>query len=195
MRGDSLRDFYAKTLAVLGLGLIAAAGAMVDYWPVSGTLPAVPAAAGVRPEVPVLAQDLTREIPEPATLRVAYRPVFVQSPARFADALRVAPFVAPRPAPVVDVAPDPDPIPDYQSIVVDSELAAPLLVAAAEIAPPPAPAADSDSRPFLVGAIQRARATLKDARLFLGEKLHGVMGAFRKVSPFFNASTVLPNPF
>ena len=33
MRGDSLRDLYAKTIAVCGLGLLAAAGALVDYWP------------------------------------------------------------------------------------------------------------------------------------------------------------------
>lgn len=34
MRGDSLRDLYAKTLALCGLGLLAGAGALVDYWPV-----------------------------------------------------------------------------------------------------------------------------------------------------------------
>ena len=47
MRGDSLRDFYAKTIALLGLALVGALGALVDYWPaaqplprVAGTLPA-----------------------------------------------------------------------------------------------------------------------------------------------------------
>jgi len=34
MRGDSLRDFYAKSLAVMGLGVLAGVGALVDYWPV-----------------------------------------------------------------------------------------------------------------------------------------------------------------
>lgn len=33
MRGDSLRDLYAKTIAVFGLGLLAGVGALVDYWP------------------------------------------------------------------------------------------------------------------------------------------------------------------
>jgi len=34
MRGDSLRDFYAKSLAVMGLGVLAGIGALMDYWPV-----------------------------------------------------------------------------------------------------------------------------------------------------------------
>jgi hypothetical protein len=41
MRGDSLRDLYAKTLAVCGLGLLAGAGALVDYWPTAAALPFV----------------------------------------------------------------------------------------------------------------------------------------------------------
>jgi hypothetical protein len=53
MRGDSLRDFYAKTLALIGLALVGALGALVDYWPASHPLPLVaealpaPAPAGV----------------------------------------------------------------------------------------------------------------------------------------------------
>lgn len=42
MRGDSLRDRYAKGLALLGLGMLASAGAVVDYWPTVGRLPLVP---------------------------------------------------------------------------------------------------------------------------------------------------------
>lgn len=41
VRGDSLRDLYAKALALLGLGLLGVAGALVDYWPVRGDLPTV----------------------------------------------------------------------------------------------------------------------------------------------------------
>lgn len=44
MRGDSLRDLYAKTLALLGLGVLAGAGALVDYLPVGFTLPRVSSA-------------------------------------------------------------------------------------------------------------------------------------------------------
>lgn len=41
MRGDSVRDLYAKTLALFGLGAIAVAGALVDYWPVGLGTPSV----------------------------------------------------------------------------------------------------------------------------------------------------------
>jgi hypothetical protein len=34
VRGDSRRDLYSKTLALCGLGMLAGAGALVDYWPV-----------------------------------------------------------------------------------------------------------------------------------------------------------------
>lgn len=39
MRGDSLRDLYAKALALLGLAVLAAAGALFDYWPITNELP------------------------------------------------------------------------------------------------------------------------------------------------------------
>lgn len=48
MRGDSLRDLYAKTLALFGLALLAGVGALVDYWP-SGAIPAVQSPAPMAP--------------------------------------------------------------------------------------------------------------------------------------------------
>jgi hypothetical protein len=48
VRGDSLRDLYAKTLALLGLALLAGVGALVDYWPAPVGLPAV-ASPAVKP--------------------------------------------------------------------------------------------------------------------------------------------------
>lgn len=33
MRGDSLQDLYSKSLALVGLGVLACIGALVDYWP------------------------------------------------------------------------------------------------------------------------------------------------------------------
>ena len=53
VRGDSRRDLYAKLLALCGLGLLAGAGALVDYWPMPGELPRVAASRPV-PELPPL---------------------------------------------------------------------------------------------------------------------------------------------
>lgn len=41
MRGDSRIDFYAKSLALVGLGLLGATGAAIDYWPGDVRLPRV----------------------------------------------------------------------------------------------------------------------------------------------------------
>jgi hypothetical protein len=71
VRGDSLRDLYAKALALLGLGLLGAAGALVDYWPVRSGLPAV-AAALVLPAdfgVPALRGTALPELPSATELR------------------------------------------------------------------------------------------------------------------------------
>jgi hypothetical protein len=54
VRGDSLRDLYAKTLALLGLGVLAGAGALVDYWPVGVRVPD----AGPALDLPALARPL-----------------------------------------------------------------------------------------------------------------------------------------
>lgn len=43
MRGDSRRDLYSKALALCGLGALAGAGAVVDYWPVAVRFPSAPA--------------------------------------------------------------------------------------------------------------------------------------------------------
>jgi hypothetical protein len=63
VRGDSLRDLYAKTLALLGLGLLAGAGALVDYWPTGITMPDAGSALVLPP--------VARAIPvDPAVLRL-----------------------------------------------------------------------------------------------------------------------------
>jgi len=54
VRGDSVRDLYAKTLALLGLGVLAGAGALVDYWPIGVNVPD----AGSALDLPALARAL-----------------------------------------------------------------------------------------------------------------------------------------
>lgn len=41
VRGDSVRDLYAKGLALVGLGVLAGVGALVDYWPTGVVVPTV----------------------------------------------------------------------------------------------------------------------------------------------------------
>lgn len=68
MRGDSLRDLYAKTLALVGLGVLAAVGALFDYWPAGIRLvPAAPALelpelAASFPEVPAVSSPESTSI-------------------------------------------------------------------------------------------------------------------------------------
>jgi hypothetical protein len=57
VRGDSIRDLYAKTLALLVLGALAGTGVLVDYWPVGLSTPAVPGALSVGPAIGPLALD------------------------------------------------------------------------------------------------------------------------------------------
>jgi hypothetical protein len=63
MRGDSLRDFYAKSLALLGLAFLGALGAAVDYWP---TNLAIPRISEVDFQIATLRPLST--VPQPATL-------------------------------------------------------------------------------------------------------------------------------
>jgi hypothetical protein len=62
VRGDSLRDLYAKTLALVGLGLLAGVGALVDHWPAALHVPHV-ASGLARPAPP-------RAIPAPNVVRL-----------------------------------------------------------------------------------------------------------------------------
>lgn len=76
VRGDSLRDLYAKTLALLGLGMLAGVGALVDYWPAGITLPRV--ASALRVPAPAASQHHDVDVPAiaaPRTVTVAARRV------------------------------------------------------------------------------------------------------------------------
>lgn len=179
MRGDSLRDFYAKTLAVLGLGVLAATGAAVDYWPVSEDWPTVAEVSGLQPAVSALAQDLNRQIPAPMltvhTPRPAALPLvsdrFIGFPAAEESAVGLDPLPAPAPEDFVQVNP-----------------ALPVVLLANTINLAPVPVADptpEESRRLLGDAARRTRESLTAARVFLNDAFSGLAGAFRRVSPFF----------
>ena len=143
MRGDSLRDLYAKTLALFGLALLAGVGALVDYWPASGALPVV--ASPMPGSVPVRLPDLASiDVDTLMSAAAAPRAIALPRPApvrrapvnRPGDvALHALPLV-----PVVDDIPVTDavilgepPLPAAVTPVVATRLPAP------EIELPPAP--------------------------------------------------------
>lgn len=210
MRGDSIRDLYAKTLAVAGLAVLALAGAVVDYWPVGGTLPALPPRVVSIPHDSVLAKDFSNEMvnvnaadamsvpraPRRATLALvktlpnAFRPaqpvVFENSAAAIDSALAL-------PADFIRLG-DSMPVLATSMVFVDltepEPEAEPMLLVSG---------GSQDDRKFLESALKRGRESLKDARLFLGDKfqgmgnkVQGVVGALRRASPFFSTSPVAP---
>jgi len=75
VRGDSRQDLYAKFLALAGLGLLAGAGALLNYWP---TDVRVPRAANTIARLPALARALN--VPKAPVTTVA----FAVAPARLA---------------------------------------------------------------------------------------------------------------
>lgn len=86
MRGDSLRDLYAKTLALMGLGVLAGAGALVDFWPAGVRLIPVssalrlPDAADQTPVVPLPAPESGSRQAAQTVARVSVRAVSAVSP-------------------------------------------------------------------------------------------------------------------
>jgi len=84
VRGDSLRDLYAKTLAVLGLSVLAGVGALVDYWP-----------AGIR--YPVVASTFSPSTLLPSPLTVASARVVPPAPVSRATPVRARQEQSPAP--------------------------------------------------------------------------------------------------
>jgi hypothetical protein len=81
---------YAKTLALFGLALLAGVGALVDYWPASGAMPAV--ASPTPSRVPVRLTNVAsfdlRTLEALAAATAAPRPVVAARPARRAAVTR-----------------------------------------------------------------------------------------------------------
>jgi hypothetical protein len=205
VRGDSLRDFYAKTLAVLGLGVIAGAGAIVDYWPTGVRLPATTSPSIARLTLPQLAQNLTQEVPEPtfAVARPLERsvdarhvrwPGFVPKPQATVASAHAAIFTPP--AGSTPPPPEPAPAPVAAKLTVPvtystpvSEWTPDVLVAAGITSEQLDAAAD---RPEPVGFIGGALKKTKDSLAKTGavtsasfsNAVRGFVGAFKKVSPF-----------
>ena len=84
MRGDSLRDFYAKTLALTGSGTLAVVGALVDSWPGSPALAPVPTPTSAGTALALLAAN---PVPDPAFDETPIRTPVINRATRTATAL------------------------------------------------------------------------------------------------------------
>ncbi len=167
VRADSIRDRYAKGLALFGLGLLAGTGALVDYWPTRGHLPLVAPVdredlhlAAARPRDPLMIV-----VAPPTTARRA-------PPSRPAEPvpqlqLGAAPSVRGLPvalmAPAAPAATDPEVAP----VAVLASAAAASSVTASLILPPLATprytaswSADSEEGGFLTGTVKRTGASI-----------------------------------
>jgi len=212
MRGDSIRDFYAKTLALFGLGVLAGTGALVDYWPSGVTMPSVgsgltlPLAATALPvpsELPSMVEVAVSERRDRRPRRATASEAVVRADARPSHDLPVlvsASLMDAVPAPAVLWAPPPAlPVPmkvfaagaDGQLVGEEVSLSPPAVWPGAPVAMSTSTVALSSSDEhggLLSGAVKRTKTSL----VWTGRKTGASMvGALRVVSGFFKKA--LPN--
>lgn len=187
MRGDSLRDFYAKTLAVVGLGLLAGAGAVVDYWPVGSAMPVVGSPSLPVPSRPELAERFDVVIPRPVFHAATVESAIIRSGPVGAAALRRASFI---PA-LVTPEPEPIPVAPIPELELNVDASWPLVAASsitlAELdAAPPQPVLESPG--MISGALRKTKDSIIRTGMVTGGSIRdafkGVLGAFKKVTPF-----------
>ena len=194
MRGDSVRDLYAKTLALLGLGVLAGTGALVDYWPVGLSTPAV--------DMPFVSSPL----PGPIAVTSLAEPALVAPPPSAVERPLQAPGRA-RPVSAVGRSATPA-VPERSSVDSRTSPTPALLIASAAslplgigvrlrepvpvVEPLPGLAADAvgpDGAPLLIAAngeppagVPRARlAPTQPAPASSGDEADGLIaGAFKK---------------
>ncbi|HUF47425.1 MAG TPA: hypothetical protein VMM93_06370 [Vicinamibacterales bacterium] len=194
MRGDSIRDLYAKTVALVGLGLLAGIGALVDYWPIGVTppevmavrLPGPEAAAVIEPDVvrvPVVLARVEPAAPPPAIALLAVN-FETEAPTFFGETIGLSRLAEPAPAPLptMPVATTvstwaPDPLPFVSGPDFDPALVYQL-------------AADDDAG-FLSDAVDIMKttgSTIARGGAITGASivsaLRAVSGAFKKLKPF-----------
>ena len=211
MRGDSLRDFYAKSLALLGLAALAGIGALVDYWPTDLAVPRDIARALPQPDPAASAprfrsmQEVARFVaertPAPVVARVAVMPLPVEITDSAAGEIVMAEVEMPAPAPMPVAfevsaatsipatalalyAPLPPPLP-VAPPAADLAIAEPVT-----LAPPSAPV-DQSPVQMVTGALawtgQSILHTGAKAGATIKDAFRAFGGAFRKV-PWFNSA-------
>ncbi len=202
MRGDSLRDLYAKVLAIVGLGMLAGVGALVDYWPMATGTPVLVAGPRFLPTMPEL--TLADAVPMPALSTVALT----------ARALPSVAAAVPAPESIVAVSsvgelPLGEPLalsaPPASVVVAVPATEVPATEIELPAPPPPVDAmittgnfpnlvvSNQSESGFLMGALKKTRAGLVKTGAVTGASImdafKGVVGVFKKVSPFKDRAT------
>jgi hypothetical protein len=222
VRGDSLRDFQAKVLAIAGLGVLAGVGALVDYWPTGANVPAIARTRVARPEVPV---------PTPASVAAARQKDAIDASAPIAAvaiARRAQPTAQPAALkldPVVTVAAtgampigQAVPLSPVEIAVAQMPTAVPVPATdpPAQVISLPGPPAVSpvdremqtpgftptfaaaDNEPgFVMGTLRKTGSGIAKGGAVTGASImdafRGVAGAFKKVSPFKDRGFIASN--
>lgn len=189
MRGDSLRDLYAKSLAVVGLAALAGVGAVIDYWPADLNVPSVASAAmrpAVHPAAPLHLNLADLRIPAPAPAVPVLPAALVVSapvvPVPFTDTaspdVLLAVRVAPPPVMPVGVATS---MPDAPAVAISTP-------PAVEPAQPPVVVeqhADADQSFVVVSALKKTGSSLGSSLVKTGATVASAFralgGAFKRI--------------
>jgi len=206
VRGDSLRDFYAKSIALLGLAALAGVGALVDYWPTDLGVPRDIARALPRPAPSAIIEpadqdDVRSRFGARRATRLTSRPV-TAAPVAVAEAAPVSAPTEPdltaltltvasasmTDLPTTALALELPPPPPIAVAQVEPEIVAQAIPLAAPVA---APESASSPTQLLTQALRRTGHSILHTGAKIGEKtveaLGAVRGAFRKV-PWFNSA-------
>jgi hypothetical protein len=194
MRGDSLRDLYAKTIAVFGLGLLAGAGALVDYWPTGVELPGVRAAfaqpvptgaleapealAFAEPRMPAVRVAPRRHLPAPIP-SLAVDPAYPEATFALGYAATIVP---PASLPALR----------KEHVFAGEEIAltmpAERPMTMAMLAAPVSSGSDDDRTGFVAGAIKKTGSSIASAGVKTGasivDAIRTVSGVLRRANPF-----------
>jgi hypothetical protein len=184
MRGDSVRDLYAKALALIGLAVLAGAGALMDYWPVQGTLPAVsfnyslPSGPGALEARVALASPVAKAVAAPSVAAAAIVAAPLPAPAPDPTPVEVPVVIvaADEPvAPPVMAQPVADPI---QTTVASVDVDMPISTAPEPMAPPKVSHSEELALPASTNVLQKAGGQVLNAGFALGTGVAKSFSAF-----------------